>query len=325
VRKRALPPGKYALNPYATYVELVPTVNFVLRWVTGQTEDHMYDEDLTSIELITADGYEPLLPLSLVLDQKGIYFEPQRASDLEALLQQGVEGQCLERARRLRRTLLEERLSKYSVGEDIPVQFEACKGQKIILVPGQVEDDASIRLGCIDIRTNLRLLQAVREECPEAYIVYKPHPDVVSGNRVGKIPEKEALAYCNQIIIEPSISSCLKACDEVHTMTSLTGFEALLHGKVVVTYGLPFYAGWGLTRDHHQCPRRTRRITLDELVAAALIEYPLYIDPKSKILVSVERAVEILKQQKAAQRTIVVGHCQRIIRKARGLLQWNLC
>jgi uncharacterized membrane protein YqiK len=67
VWRDALPPGKYALNPYALKVEVVPTVNFVLRWITGQTEAHRYDEDLTSIPLITADGYEPLLPLSLVL------------------------------------------------------------------------------------------------------------------------------------------------------------------------------------------------------------------------------------------------------------------
>ncbi len=269
-------------------------------------------------------GSDYVLPLSLVLDQQGIYYDPQRASDLEALLQQGVGEQSLDRARHLRRVLLEERLSKYSVGEDVPVPVEACKGQTIILVPGQVEDDASIRLGCIDIRTNLALLQAVRESSPDAYVVYKPHPDVVSGNRIGSIPENEALAYCDQIVTGLSIASCLEACDEVHTLTSLTGFEALLRGKVVTTYGLPFYAGWGLTQDRHPCPRRTRPISLDELVAGALIDYPLYIDPKRKVLISVERAVAILKQQKAAQRTVAAGQCQRIISRMRGLLQWNL-
>ena len=53
VWRGALPPGKYALNPYALKVELVPTVNFVLRWITGQEEAHQYDKDLESIELIT--------------------------------------------------------------------------------------------------------------------------------------------------------------------------------------------------------------------------------------------------------------------------------
>ena len=67
VWRKPLPPGKYPLNPYALKVELVPTVNFVLRWITGMVEEHQYDKDLSSIALITADGYEPLLPLSLVL------------------------------------------------------------------------------------------------------------------------------------------------------------------------------------------------------------------------------------------------------------------
>ena len=305
----------------------------IMRWGGWQSADsgsggQLPDRPLLSME----DGFlrsvglgsDYALPLSLVLDQRGIYFDPQRASDLEVMLQQGVEEQSLQRARRLRRTLLELRLSKYSVGEDVPVQFGSSKGQTIILVPGQVEDDASIRLGCVDIRTNLALLQAVRESSPDAYVVYKPHPDVVCGNRIGDIPENEALAYCDQIVTGLSIASCLEACDEVHTMTSLTGFEALLRGKVVVTYGLPFYAGWGLTHDRHQCPRRTRSVSLDELVAGALIEYPLYIDPNSKVLISLERAVEILMQQKSAQRIVADGQCQRIISRMRGLLQWNL-
>ena len=65
-------------------------------------------------------------------------------------------------------------------------------------------------------------------------------------------------------------------------MTSLTGFDALLRGKKVVTYGLPFYAGWGLTQDMIKgaaaLDRRTRQLTLDELVAAVLLLYPLYWD-----------------------------------------------
>ncbi len=60
-------------------------------------------------------------------------------------------------------------------------------------------------------------------------------------------------------------------------MTSLAGFEALLRGVPVRCTGLPFYAGWGLTRDSFGCERRTRRINLEELIAGALILYPLYV------------------------------------------------
>jgi uncharacterized membrane protein YqiK len=93
VWRKPLPPGKYPLNPYALKVELVPTVNFVLRWITGMTEEHQYDKDLTSIALITADGYEPLLPLSLVLhiDYEMAPRVVQRFGDVRRLISQTLD------------------------------------------------------------------------------------------------------------------------------------------------------------------------------------------------------------------------------------------
>jgi uncharacterized membrane protein YqiK len=93
VWKRALPPGKYPLNPYAMRVELVPTVNFVLRWITGQVELHQYDKDLMSLDLITADGYEPVLPLSLVLhiDYEKAPRVIQRFGDVRRLITQTLD------------------------------------------------------------------------------------------------------------------------------------------------------------------------------------------------------------------------------------------
>jgi len=74
-------------------VELVPTVNFVLRWITGQAEAHQYDKDLVSIELITADGYEPVLPLSLVLhiDYEKAPSVVQRFGDVRRLITQTLD------------------------------------------------------------------------------------------------------------------------------------------------------------------------------------------------------------------------------------------
>ena len=93
VWRSALAPGKYALNPYAVKVELVPTINFVLRWISGITEAHHYDEDLTSIDLITADGYEPRLPLSLVLhiDYQKAPSVVQRFGDVKRLITQTLD------------------------------------------------------------------------------------------------------------------------------------------------------------------------------------------------------------------------------------------
>ncbi len=146
-----------------------------------------------------------------------------------------------------------------------------------MLVPGQVENDASVLRGGGAIRSNLGLLQAARETRPDAFIVYKPHPDVEAGLRPGRIEPPEALKLADAIAPGASMAHLLDQVDEVHTLTSLSGFEALLRGLDVAVYGLPFYAGWGLTEDREQCPRRTRRLSLDELVAGTLILYPRYV------------------------------------------------
>lgn len=127
--------------------------------------------------------------------------------------------------------------------QDIPA------GKRILLVPGQVGDDLSIRLGCSEIADNLSLLKVVRQRNPEAYILFRPHPDVDAGHRKGHVPDDIVLLYANEIQRGGSMTALIACVDEVHTMTSLAGFEALLRKRSVVTYGQPFYAGWGLTED----------------------------------------------------------------------------
>ncbi len=259
----------------------------------------MEDGFLRSIGL----GTDLTTPLSQVVDSRGIYFDPGRPSDLEVLLANArFDEQDLARAKALRQRLLQTRLSKYNLGlPDQSLRHRAQPGQRVVLVPGQVEQDASIRLGCRDIASDAELLAAVRRARPEAYVLYKPHPDVVSGNRAaGSVPPSSA--DYDQLIEDVSLAACLDAADEVHTMTSLVGFEALLRGKAVVTYGLPFYAGWGLTEDRHALPRRNRRLTLDELVAGVLLHYPRYVNDAGGEFTSAEWTVERLARMAATAR-----------------------
>ena len=138
------------------------------------------------------------------------------------------------------------------------------------------------------------LLQAVRRAEPDAYIVYKTHPDVAAGLRAAGAGEDEARQWCDEVVSDVPMADLLDAADELHVMTSLAGFEALLRGKRVVCHGQPFYAGWGLTHDLHPLPRRTRRLTLDELVAAALIRYPCYFSRDGRRLLAPREAVDEL-------------------------------
>ena len=232
-------------------------------------------------------------PQSLVFDDCGIHFDPSQPSELERILEHGVfSEQLLSRARSLREALVTRRLCKYNIASRSAVLSLPSDGRQRILVPGQVENDASVICGSPNIRTNLDLLHTVRESAPQAFIVFKPHPDVEIDNRPGGLSERDALSCCDAVATNASILDLIDVVEEVHTMTSTAGFEALLRGKRVTTYGAPFYAGWGLTNDRLTIPRRRRKVSLDELTAAALILYPLYIDPLTGRRCPVETIIE---------------------------------
>ncbi len=227
-------------------------------------------------------GADLVAPLSLVLDDLGIYYDPTRPSRLEELIRMRrlLRPDQKERAERVRARLIEARLSKYNIGNaelgDLPTGHR-------ILVPGQVEDDASILTGTKSVSTNLELLSTVRAANPDAIIIYKPHPDVEAGLRKGHVDQTDLDNLCDAVLRKTDPISAIDACDEVWTMTSLLGFEALLRAKSVTCLGTPFYAGWGLTTDLGAVPaRRSTEITLDSLVHAAIIDYPRYFDPVTK-------------------------------------------
>lgn len=222
-----------------------------------------------------------VLPSSLVFDGSGIFYDSTQTSDLERLLNEAdFAPDVVDRARRLRELIVSAGTTKYNVAGRREVHVET-GGRPLILVPGQVEDDASIRLGSPRFKTNIELLRAVRHRHSDAFVLYKPHPDVEAGIRSGRVSEKEALAFADRMVRDVSILDLIGVCDRMETMTSLAGFEALLRGKPVTTHGQPFFAGWGLTEDLCPVERRSRSRTLDELVAAALILYPSYLDPVS--------------------------------------------
>jgi capsular polysaccharide export protein len=250
----------------------------------GKTTDALEDMNVVKVE----DGFlrsrglgaDLIPPLSLVCDDLGIYYDPTRPSRLEHLIaaSESLSDTAKQRAERLIKRITRAKLSKYNVGAtEIPVDLP--KGRRI-LVPGQVEDDASIKLGTTDISTNRALLEAARNANPAAVILYKPHPDVEAGLRTGAVPDAAEIA--DVVLTKTSPIAALDAVDAVWTMTSTIGFEALLRGKHVTCLGSPFYAGWGLTDDRATpIVRRTALPTLAQLAHAVLIDYPRYFDPVS--------------------------------------------
>jgi capsular polysaccharide export protein len=234
-------------------------------------------------------------PFSFVLDHAGIYYDPTRPSDLETLLEHAeISAEHRTRGARLRQALVTRAITKYAAGGEQAQIPARPPGQRVLLVPGQVESDASVLKGGGAIQSNLALLTAVRQANPEAWIIYKPHPDVARGNRAGDIAPTRLAELADEVATGLDIARLFDQVDEVHTLTSLAGFEALLRGLEVHVHGLPFYAGWGLTHDHQRCPRRTRILTVDELVATTLILYPRYYDWRQARLVEVETVLDRL-------------------------------
>jgi len=234
-------------------------------------------------------------PISLVADSRGIYYNSQKPSDLEYILSTyKFDQEIRERARNIVNKLINLGITKYNLQEKPWIPPKTTK--KILVVAGQVETDMSIKYGSPVIKTNLELLRKVRENNPEEYIVYKPHPDVSKGYRKGYYDKKTLLEFCDEVCEGCSSLELIKYGDEIHVISSLFGFEALLRGKKVVCYGQPFYSGWGLTEDIYPNERRKRKLSLDELVAGALILYPMYVSLKNGNKISPEEAIEEIKE-----------------------------
>lgn len=258
-------------------------------------------------------GAELVPPLSLACDDLGIYYDPTRESRLERMIaaRARLRADQEARAEELVESLIRLGLTKYSLPGALP---DLPEGRRI-LVPGQVEDDASIRLGAGEIATNRALLEAARAANPDAVILYKPHPDVEAGLRPGVVEGAEDLA--DMVLPGADTAALLAEVDEVFTMTSLMGFEALLRGKAVTVTGTPFYAGWGLTRDLGRVPaRRQVRPSVLGLAHAALIDYPRYFDPVTRQPCAVETAVLRLSEADLGRG----GPVLRLLSKAQGVM-----
>lgn len=246
-------------------------------------------------------GSDFTAPGSLVFDASGLYFDASMPSDLETLLaSKDCTASEIARAMRLRALLLSQQITKYNLVTRESTAG-APTGKRLILVTGQVEDDESIKRGTAAVATNTALLQSVRKRCPDDWIVYRPHPDVQAGNRRGKVDDF-TLHGCADVVDEGgSIIELIEAADEVHTMTSLSGFEALLRGRRVVTWGAPFYAGWGLTEDYGDLPRRGRKRSLDELIYLSLIAYPRYVDHATGEFISAETQAHLISLERQSR------------------------
>ncbi len=226
----------------------------------------------------TGDSFPPL---SMVVDDVGIYYDSTRPSALERVIDSGADllaglGDGLTRART---AIIEQQLSKYNHAPPLNAAVLRSSDSARVLVVDQTFGDLSVRFGAADERTFLAMLEVAAKENPRATIYVKTHPEVASGRKRGYLTHVRDDARTVMLRDAVNPLSLIEQMDRVYVVSSTMGFEALLAGKPVTCLGIPWYAGWGATDDRAHCPRRTRARSVDELFAAAYLHYTRYLDP----------------------------------------------
>ena len=242
--------------------------------------------------------------LSVVVDDLGVHYDATSPSRIEAMLEQGG-WECpalLARARAAMTALRAHRISKYNIaGEPSAAARALLDAEPFVLCLDQTAGDASIALGGASPDSFARMLAAARAENPGAQIVVKTHPDVIAGHRRGLVDAAQADAV-GAVLLGEALNpwALLERASRVYAVTSQMGLEALVAGLPLRCFGLPFYAGWGATEDEQSCPRRTRRRSAEEIVAAAYLLYARYADPVTGQPRTLEETIAAIVAARAA-------------------------
>lgn len=235
-------------------------------------------------------------PSSLVVDDIGIYYDATRESRLERLVKEPLSSVEESTAKELLAIWCSSGVSKYNHCVPYLEQIDS----PTILVVDQTFGDASISYGLADEASFLRMLDAAISLYPTHRVLLKVHPDVFSGKKRGHYSTLSSSFLKRVEVLTENYHApdIIRKCEAVFCVTSQIGFEALLHGKKVYTFGMPFYAGWGLTIDALSAPSRRHAVTLEQLVYSALVKYPRYIDPKTKKTTDVESCIKCFSQMR---------------------------
>lgn len=245
-------------------------------------------------------------PISVIADDLGIHFDARTPSRIERIALEADLAAHAPRAARLREAVLGHRLSKYNHLPDRPVALPPPSGRRLLLID-QVRGDYSIVGACAGASSFAAMLDAALA-VPGAEVVIRGHPDVLAGYARGYLSEMAAGRGLSVLADAVAPHAVLDAVDEVWTVSSQMGFDALMRALPVRCFGVPFYAGYGLTRDTPATAaaraalvrRAGRRLALDELVAAALLLYPVYVEPGTDRRITPEEAVGRLARARHA-------------------------
>jgi capsular polysaccharide export protein len=242
---------------------------------------------------------ELTIGMSYTIDDITAHFDGSMPSRLEQIIVSGFEVDSLEidRVKHLIHSIVENKITKYNYQSLEMKRFGKRKNK--ILVVDQAYGDYSVYKSGATEQVFLQMLNDALIENQDADILVKVHPDMIANpNRAGA---KSGGYFGNMnldnpriIIIKEEINPfvILEQVQKVYVCTSQLGFEALMSKKQVIIYGVPFYAGWGITIDRGDIEalqrRKNTKRTLEELFWFSYIWYSRYYDPVLKKECSLE-------------------------------------
>ena len=249
--------------------------------------------------------------ISFTLDDLASHFCGQYVSRLEQKINsdEKLDEKTLKQAKKSMQKIVDNYMTKYNHQPIYVPEVLQTKQHKVLIID-QSFGDYSIIFGGNGKQKDFdkMLVDAVKEN-PNSLIFVKVHPDalVKRKKRAKGFFTPENTKYKNVILFAENINpvAVLKNVDKVYVWSSGMGFEALMCGKEVITYGTPFYAGWGVTTDRHlwfQTPelkkRRAKRRTVEELFYYSYVWYSHYVDPKTNKACSIDEAVDYLLEKR---------------------------
>ncbi len=237
---------------------------------------------------------------SLIQDDIGIYYDATAPSRLEEILNHydfESDQELMTLAREAKEKILRYKISKYNNAPQSKLDFLNSDTKKVLIV-AQTQGDSSLEYGYGYRYSTDTMIKEAIEENPGYEIYLKIHPEVLSGDKLSDIHIDELPPQCKILTDNINPFDLMEQFEKIYTKTSGMGMEALLMGKEVYCYGLPYYAGWGLTVDKIEAPRRGRKLSVDELFAGAYILYTSYYNPCTKSKSDIMDTIETIYQQK---------------------------
>lgn len=291
-------------------------VDIAIRWgIRPNTENEhtgAYFERVGAETVYLEDGFlrsiaiglsgEPTL--SLVMDDLTPFYNATMPSRIEATLNAGYRASDAERARARAAIdrIAETKVTKYNFAPYRHVTVGR-PGRKKILIVDQRAGDQSISSGLASPESFQRMITEALALVGEYDIIVKTHPDANVGGKASAIGA-ETLAFLRgnpavTIVTEDMNGfSLIDQMDKVFVVSSGMGFEALLAGREVWCFGVPFYAGWGLTVDRTKVPRRTARPSLEDVFHLFYIGLSRYYDPVARRRCEIEEMIEHIAEMR---------------------------